>query len=447
MELSDIKSLIEEQGKAFDAFKKSHDEQVKELKAGVTDPVVAERMDKIEKSIDTAIEAKAKIEAALEAERKEREELEARINREGIKANTEAEAKEALELKDFNITLRSVAAAKSQRFEPLTVEQYGEYKAAFNSFMRKNERMLTGDEIKTLSVGSDPDGGYFVTPDMGGRIVRKVYETSPMRQVASQMTISTDALEGVEDLGEAGAGYAGETSQGSDTTTPQVGKWSIPVYWIDTEPKTTQQLLDDAAVDVEAWLSGKVSDKFARFENAEFVAGATGKIRGFTSYDTAADTGSGVDWGKIGYVASGASGDFAASNPSDKLYDIVGALKDQYLGNARWMTRRSAITKVRKFKDSTGNYLWQPALTAGQPETLLGYAIARAEDMPALAANSLSLAFGDFAQAYQIVDRQGVRVLRDPYTAKPYVKFYTTKRTGGGMVNFEAIKLMKFASS
>jgi HK97 family phage major capsid protein len=127
--------------------------------------------------------------------------------------------------------------------------------------------------VKTLSVGSDPDGGYFVTPDMSGRTVKKVFETSPIRQIASAQTISTDALEGIEDLGEAGAGYAGETAQGSDTTTPQVGKWSIPVYWIDTEPKATQQLLDDAEVDMEAWLAGKVGDKLGRFENSEFVNG------------------------------------------------------------------------------------------------------------------------------------------------------------------------------
>src|SRR5690606_13987832 len=300
---------------------------------------------------------------------------------------------------------------------------------------RKNERMLSAEEVKTLSAGSDPDGGYFVTPDVSGRIVTKVYETSPMRQVASQQTISTDALEGIEDLDEAGAAYAGEQSTSGNTDTPEIGKWKIPVFWIDTEPKATQQLLDDAAVDVEGWLAGKVADKFARFENKEFVAGATGKIRGFTSYPTAADSGSGVDWGKLGHVLSGKSGAFADSNPADKLFDLVGCLKDAYLGNARWMMRRSLVSTIRKFKNGTGDYIWQPALTLGTPETLLGYPVVRAEDMPALATGSISLAFGDFSAGYQIVDRQGIRVLRDPYTSKPFVKFYTTKRTGGGVVN------------
>ncbi|MGY3359754.1 HK97 family phage major capsid protein [Bradyrhizobium sp. GM0.4] len=303
-------------------------------------------------------------------------------------------------------------------------------------------------EVKTLQVGSDPDGGYFVTPDVNGRIVKKVYETSPVRQNAATITISTDALEGIEDTGEAGAGYAGEHTQGSDTTTPQVGKWRIGVHWIDTEPKTTQQLLDDAAVDIEAWLSGKVADKFSRFENSEFVTGAANRIRGFMlGYTAAADSGSGVTWGTVGYLATGVAGDFASSNPQDKLIDLVGLLKNDYLANSKFYTRRSVITKMRKFKDGTGNYLWQPSMIAGTPEMIMGYPVVRMEDMSALTTDSFSLAFGDLAQAYQIVDRQGIRVLRDPFTAKPYVKFYTTKRTGGGMVNFEALKLMKFGTS
>lgn len=441
MAFEEIKSLIDEQGKAFEAFKATHEELKK------NDALTAEKLERIEQTLDAAVEAKAAIEAKLEAERKEREELEARINREGIQANSEAEAKAALELKEFNTTLAAIAADQKRTFAPFEMKDYAEYKAAFNSFMRKNERLLTAEEVKTLSAGSDPDGGYFVTPDLSGRIVTKVYETSPMRQVASQQTISTDALEGIEDLDEAGAGYAGEQNTSGNTDTPQIGKWKIQVYWIDTEPKATQQLLDDAAVDVEGWLAGKVADKFARFENAEFVAGATGKIRGFTTYPTAADSGSGVDWGKLGHVLSGKSGAFADSNPADKLFDLVGCLKDAYLGNARWMMRRSLVSTIRKFKNGTGDYIWQPALTLGTPETLLGYPVVRAEDMPALASGSISLAFGDFSAGYQIVDRQGIRVLRDPYTSKPFVKFYTTKRTGGGVVNFEAIKVMKFSAT
>lgn len=440
----DIKTLIEQQGAAFEAFKKSHEEQLAELKKGVDDPVLRERMDKIDGALDKAVEAKAAIDARFEAERKEREELELRLSRNGLKSTDEAKM---ADVGDFN-TLLGTLAAEQKRADhaPLDEAGYDEYKAAFNRFLRKNDRQLTPEEVKTLSVGSDPDGGYFVTPDTSGRIVRKVYETSPMRQVASAMTISTDKLEGIEDLDEAGAGYAGETSQGSDTTTPQVGKWAIPVFWIDTEPKATQQLLDDAAVDIEGWLAGKVAAKFARFENTEFVTGATGRIRGITSYTTAADSGSGVTWGSIGHLDTGVNGDFAASTKGDKLIDLMGLLKNEYLPNAAFMARRSILTTIRKFKDGQGNYLWQPSFVAGQPETIMGYRVVRAEDMPAAATGSLSVAFGDFGAAYQIVDRQGIRVLRDPYTSKPYVKFYTTKRTGGGVVNFEAIKFLRFSA-
>jgi HK97 family phage major capsid protein len=302
------------------------------------------------------------------------------------------------------------------------------------------------EEWKTLSVGSDPDGGYFVTPDISGRIVKKIYDTSPMRSIATTQSITTDALEGVEDTNEAGAGYSGEHATSGDTTTAQVGKWRIAVHWIDTEPKATQQLLDDAAVNIEAWLADKVADKLGRFENAEFMTGAT-KIRGIASYTMAADTGTGVTWGSVGYVATGVSAAFPSTNPADVIHDLIGLLKSSYLGNAKMLTRRTVVTLIRKFKDGMGNYLWQPSFVAGVPETIMGYPVIRTEDIAAVAANSLSVAFGDFSQAYQIVDRQGIRVLRDPFTAKPYVKFYTSKRTGGGIVNYEALKFLKFGTS
>jgi len=444
----EVKQAMQPVMAAFDAFKKSVDEQIAEAKKGINDPLLTTRLEKIEGAMDKGIEAANAAAAAVKAEAKAREELELKMGRMNLAGHSEESAKRVIELKEFNGVLAAAHSERKQAFAPLDQGGYDAYKSAFDAFMRKNERMLTPEEVKTLSVGSDPDGGYFVTPDVSGRIIKKVYETSPIRQNASVQTITTDALEGIEDLGEAGAGYAGEQSQGSDTTTPQIGKWRIPVYWIDTEPKATQQLLDDAAVDIEGWLSGKVSDKFSRFETNEFVTGAANKIQGFVNgYTIAADSGSGVTWGQIGYKATGASGDFAASNPVDNIIDLMGLLKNDYLANAKWYTRRSVITKIRKFKDSTGQLLWQPAISQVAPETLQGHQVVRCEDMPAIGANSLSMAFGDLMQAYQIVDRQGIRVLRDPFTAKPFVKFYTTKRVGGGVVNFEAIKLLKFGTS
>lgn len=442
MDMTEVKSLLDKQGEAFEAFKQTHEELKK------NDTLTAEKLERIEKSLDSAVEAKAKLEAGIEAERKEREDLEARINRMGIKSTGEDAARRELELKEFNVTLSANAAERKRAFTPLDEKGYDEYKAAHDRWLREGKENLTPDEVKTLSVGSDPDGGYYVTPDTTGQIVKKVYETSNIRQIASVQVISTDKLEGIEDLDEAGAAYAGEKNTSGNDKTPEVGKWEIPVWWIDTEPKATQQLLDDAAVNIEAWLAGKVSDKFGRFENREFVVGAVGKIRGFTSYPTAADSGAGVAWGSIGSINTGQNGDFPGSNPADKLLDLIGLVKDAYLPNSRFVTKREVVTKIRKFKDGTTNaYLWQPSFILGNPETIAGYPLTRAEDMPALSANSFSLAFGDFRAAYQIVDRQGIRVMRDPYTSKPFVKFYTTKRVGGGMINFEAIKLLKFANS
>lgn len=434
MEMEEIKSLIEDQGRAFEEFKKTLDSAKKH------DAVTDEKIARIEADLDKAVEAKAAIEASMEAERKEREELELRLSKQGQKA---------ADGRDLEAEAKSLAHAIGVKAADIDVDSFGHYESGIRTYFRKGYEIVSIEEAKAMSVGGDPQGGYFVTPDMSGRIVRKVYETSPVRQVANVTTIATDALEGMEDLDESASGWVGETGSRGDTGTPNVGRYKIEVFEVYASPKVTQKLLDDASVDVEGWLANKVAEEIARRENAAFVNGDGAlKPRGLTSYPTAADDGSGVDWGKIGHVVSGKNGAFADSNPSDKLLDLVGTLKEAYTGNARFMAKRSLITQMRKFKDGSGQYyLWQPSLTASEPETLLGFPIVRAEDMPDLATGSISLMFGDFGTAYQIVDRLGIRVLRDPYTQKPYVKFYTTKRTGGGVINFEAVKAMKFSAS
>ncbi len=435
----EIKTLIDAQGKAFEEFKATLDGAKKH------DVLTDEKIARIEKTLDDAIEAKTALEAGIAAERKAREELDLRLARRGKSGDDDL----AAETKVFNETVRAHAMAKGISFSPLSEDDYAKRKAAQAAYLRKGEKMLDNDEVKSMSVGSDPDGGYFVTPDVNGRIVTKVWESSQIRQIADVMSIGSDKLEGIEDRDEADCGWVAEQGSRTATDTPQVGKWSIEAFEMYASPKASQKILDDAVVPIEIWLANKVAEKFARKENNAFVVGdGAGKPRGFAGgYTTSADSGSGVTWGTLEHVLSGGSADFASSNPVDKLYDIVGALKAEYLTNARWVTRRSVVTKIRKFKDSTGQYLWQPALVAGQPDQLLGYPVTRAEDMPTLAAGSLSLAFGDFKRGYQIVDRLGVRTLRDPYTAKPFVVFYSIKRVGGGVVDFDAIKLMKFAAS
>lgn len=313
-----------------------------------------------------------------------------------------------------------------------------EHKAAFRTYLRKGDDSgLARIETKTLSVESDPEGGYMVTPEMSATIVATVFESSPVRTVAAVEAIGSDSLELLVDKAEAGAGWVAETEARPETTTPDLAKIVIPVHEVYAEPRATQKLIDDASIDVEAWLAGKVADKFARMEATAFIAGTgVGQPRGILTYPA------GTAWGQIEQVNSGTSAVIVA----DKLIDLQHALKETYDANAVWLVNRAAMGDIRKLKDTTNQYLWQPGLQIGGVDTLLGRPIHTAADMPAPAANSLSVAYGDFQRGYQIVDRIGIRVLRDPFTAKPYVKFYTTKRVGGDVVNFEAIKLQKLAA-
>ena len=258
-----------------------------------------------------------------------------------------------------------------------------------------------------------------------------------MRQVASVEEVSSDALEIIEDKDAADAGWTTETGTRSDTTTPQISKKTIPVHELYAQPKATQKLMDDSSIDIESWLAGKLSDIFSRKENTAFISGdGVGKPRGILTYAA------GTNWGEIEQINSGVSGSITA----DAIVLLTYALKEDYANRASFLMNRAAVQDVRLLKEATTNqYLWQPGLAAGAPDTLLGAPVIQAADMPTPAADSLSIAFGDFGSGYQIVDRTGVRILRDPFTDKPFVKFYTTKRVGGDVTNFEAIKLMKLA--
>lgn len=421
----EIKTALDTLGRGFEEFKKANDERLAAVeKKGTADPLLLDKIAKIEADLDTA--QKAADEAVLAVKRAGRAETEA----------SDIEQKAAA----FS---RQIASSLDRRTEPVNAEAVAAYKAAAELYLRKGLDALSNDERKALSVGGDPTGGYVVNPDMSGRIVTKVFETSPMRAYASVQTISTDALEGLYDLNEAGANWEGETQTPSETTTPDLGKWRIPVYELRAKPRATQKILDDAEINIEAWLAGKVGEKFGRTETTAFVVGdGVNKPRGFLSY------GNGTTLpGTIEQFKTGVNGGFAAApNGGDALLDALYGLKADYRINANWFMNRGAQKAVRKLKDSDGNYLWAPGLVSGQPATLLGYGIASFEDMPAIATGSLSIAVGDMRQAYQIVDRIGIRTLRDPFTAKPFVEFYTTKRVGGDVVNFEALKLINFAA-
>ncbi|MDO9458838.1 MAG: phage major capsid protein [Alphaproteobacteria bacterium] len=322
-----------------------------------------------------------------------------------------------------------------------------EHKAGFDLYMRKGvEQGLHELESKALSVGTSADGGYLVPDETERQIDRLLSVASPIRAIAGVQKISGNVYKKPFATSAASTGWVGETAARPQTTTPTLAELSFPAMEIYAMPSATQTILDDAAVDTEAWLADEVQIIFAEQESLAFVSGdGVNKPKGFLSYTNVANAS--WTWGNVGYLATGVSGAFAASNPSDALVNLIYTLKQGYRSNANWVLNRNVQADIRKFKDANGLYLWQPSLQAGQPSTLLGYPVTESEDMPSLGANSFSIAFGDFKRGYLVVDRLGIRVLRDPYTAKPYVLFYTTKRVGGGVQNFEAIKLLKFGVS
>jgi HK97 family phage major capsid protein len=429
-EIKAATAAVEAVNKAFDEFKRTNDARLAEIeKKGAADPLLDEKIARIEADLQKA-QAIAD-EAVLAVKRQNRVVTDEKGEKIDLDAKAHAWA-------DQNARRRGAPFHGSY-----TAANLDGYKAAFDSFLRKGEEIMGAEERKALSVGSDPDGGYVVSPDMSGRIVQKVFETSPMRAYASVQVISSDALEGLYDLNEASSGWVGETESRAETNTPQIGKWRIPVHELYAKPKATQKLLDDASINMEAWLAGKVAEKFARDESAAFVSGTgINRPRGFLTYASGT-----TNPGTIERIKTGVSSAFAA-NPDglDKVIDALYALKAPYRANATWFMTRAVTALARKLQDNDGQYQWQPSSQAGQPATLLGYPVAAFEDMEALAANSLSMAVADMREAYQIVDRIGIRTLRDPYSAKPYVEFYTTKRVGGDVVNFEAIKLIEFGS-
>jgi HK97 family phage major capsid protein len=406
-DLSEVKTIVEGLGKAWHDFKEKNEARIEALEKRGTGAEHQEGLEKINSKLDLLGDELAKVKA--------------RADRMPMKTDGDV------------------------------APELGEYRKGFDAYLRKGvDEGLGALAKKAMSADSDPNGGYFVPIDTSGRIVSKIYETSPMRQICSVQTIGTDTLEGRVDNDEADAGWVGERSSRTATDTPEVGQWKIEVFELHASPKATQKLLDDSATDVEAWLAGKVAAKMMRLENTAFVSGnGVLKPRGILDYATSTADDSSRSWGTVQYINNGTSAGFSATAGvgTDKILDVVYSLKAGYRNRARWLMCRQTVKAVRQLKDSDNNYIWQPGAQAGQPSMLMGYPITEAEDMPAIAADSLSIAFGDFEEAYLILDRQGIRVLRDPFTSKPEIVFYTTKRVGGGLINTEAIKLLKFGTA
>lgn len=440
--LEEIKSEVSKFGSDFKALDESLRRDLEAARKAAEEAGKRADQSEVKATIDalsrSVIEKHAAIEAKMAEVNARSDAIETALKRAPV--TNEAEEKALHECKADAVEFFKAASAISNgRFSardltPDRVDVSG-YKAWADSFgmaMRYGAADRSID-AKALSVGVDPDGGFLVPTQVSRRIISRFYETSPIRQIAMVETIGTDEYEIPVDEDEAGVGWANETQTRAETTTPKFGKKIIATHEQYAEPRATQKLLDDASIDMEQWLANKVSERFARAEATAFVVGTgVGQPRGFTTYPN------GTSRNQIEQVASGA----ATAVLADGLINLTMSLKAPYLGNATWLMKRSTEAAVLVLKNGQGDYMWRPGLTVGQPAALLSYPVRQADDMPVIGAGTTPIAFGDFRQGYTIVDRMGIRTLRDPFTAKPFVKFYTTRRVGGDVVLFEAIKLM-----
>jgi HK97 family phage major capsid protein len=388
---------------AFEAFRQENDRRLAEIEAkGAADVVTAEKVDRIAAALD---EQKRAMDGLL------------------------------------------IAKARPKLGREATSVAGLEHRSAFEAYVRSgDDRQLRALESKAMSYGSGQDGGYLVPDETETEIGRRLSALSPIRSIASVRRVSGAVLKKPFATSGPAVGWVGETAARPQTASPVLAELSFPTMELYAMPAATASLLEDAAVDLDQWISGEVETAFAEQEGAAFVSGdGVNKPRGFLDYPVTAEAG--WSWGNLGYVATGVSGALPASDPSDVLIDVIYALKAGYRQNASFVMNRKTQGAIRKLKDADGNYLWQPPAAPGSRAMLMGFPLVEAEDMPDIAADETALAFGDFSRGYLVVDRAGVRVLRDPYSAKPYVLFYTTKRVGGGVQDFDAIKLLKFGTA
>lgn len=426
----DVKALNDNTQRELKALRDEIDASGKKV-----DTITAEKIDKLAASIETKHLA---LEKGLQAANDNVDKIDAILKRPnaGGWAGDEgaADAKAAFEFAKAKLANAGKLGINTEIVAD--EEAYAAYAASFAPYMRaRSDAAMPANVQAAMQTGSDPDGGYLVPKTVSSRIITRVYETSNLRALATVESIGGKELEIPRDEGEFGfGGWVGETQAPSETSTSQVGVSKIFAHEMFAEPRVTQNMLEDAGLDIEAWVANKVGERMGRIEATAFFTGTgVNQPRGLLTY------GAGTANGQIEQVSSGG----ATTITADALYNLVFQLKDYYTQNANFLMKRTTVRDIMKLKDGQGNYLWQMGdIKGGQPATILSFPVTRCEDMPTVAASSLSVAFGDFKAAYTIVDRLGLTLLRDNLTAKPWVKFYTRRRVGGDVVNFEAVKLL-----
>lgn len=393
---AEVTALVEGMKQAFASFRAEHTKQLDEIKAGMSGADQEAKLSKINAAID-------------------------KLQKESEDAHTK------------------IAAAQHQGGGGGGGPVDREYSTAFRAHFAR------GDVQASLNKGTASEGGYLAPVEWDRTITDRLIQVSPIRGIASVQSISTAGYSKLFNNRGTTSGWVGETTARPATNTPTFSPMTYKPGELYANPAATQQMLDDAEVNLEQWLAGEVETEFAYQEGIAFLTGtgANDRPNGLLTYVTGGANAAAHPWGDIKTVSSGAVGAIT----SDALIDLIYELPEEYTANARFLMNRTTQGVIRKLKDGEGNYLWQPSYVAGQPATIAGYPVTTVAGMPNVAANAISAMFGDFKRGYQIVDRTGVRVLRDPFTNKPFVQFYTTKRVGGGLLNPDVLKALKVAAA
>ncbi|MFK5949267.1 MAG: phage major capsid protein [Methylococcales bacterium] len=408
--MSDLTKKIAELGTAFEDFKAANDQRLDQIeKDGHADPILSEKVDKLNTLV-----------GELSKEKDRLDKLEASINRGDLGGGGSNESDKAK----------------------------AEHKKGFDGYFRKGQDAGLRDlEVQaSLTTQVDEDGGFLAPEEVDTEISRVLNDMGAMRNIARIQIVGAATFKRLHNVGGATSGWVGEEQSRDETDTPKLKELAFNAMELYAEPAATQAMLDDGAFNVEGWLADEVSMEFSEQESSAFILGnGVNKPRGLLNYNAVAN--GSEKFGELGFVASGAAGAFkAAPDGGDALINLFHSIKRGYRANANWLMNDLSFAAIRKLKDGNGDYLFKPGLMEGETFQLLGKGVEIDDFMPDIAANSLSIAFGDFRRGYIIVDRMGVRVLRDAYTKKPYILFYTTKRVGGGLNDSAAIKLMKFAT-
>jgi HK97 family phage major capsid protein len=437
--LRSVAEALDRINTAFAEYKKTNDERIEAIKSGKSTAEFDAKLAKMDQALDSLSEQKSRL-----------EKLEGKMARPGALGGGDVDKKESDE---------AIA-----------------YKGAFLAWMRnpndperRDALYRRGKELKKVETRAAPDddadwaqfetrstqtvagtgsaGGYAVPKTIEQQIARLSVDISPIRQIATVRQVGTTDYHELFDINGSSFEWLGEGDTRNQTNTPDLAE-VVPTFGMaSAKPQASEESLDDLFFNVEDWLISSAAEAIAQGEGAAFISGnGTKKPTGFLAGLTPVATGdAGRAFGALQYIASGQAG--ALPTSLDTFYDMVYALRARYRNNARWVTSKLLLASLRKYKDSTGQYMWQNAVTAGQPDSFMGYPVVEAEDMPGVAANSFPLAFGDFKEGYLICDRVGMRVTRDEITQPGFVKFYVRKRVGGKLRNTQAIKLLKIAAS